>query len=100
GAGSVLELLRAAKRPVKTVYVAGGITDDPTIDEIKQRADNRLRVVPPDRLEKVARTETNQGVVALAAPLRAVEFDELVKRDNAFLVAVGGVTDTRQLAAL
>jgi 23S rRNA (guanosine2251-2'-O)-methyltransferase len=100
GRRAVLELLRAAKRPVKTVYVAGGITDDPTIDEIKQRADNRLRVVTPDRLEKVARTETNQGVVALAAPLRAVEFDDLVKRDNAFLVAVDGVTDPRNLGAI
>ena len=100
GRRAVLELLRAGKRPVRTVYVAGGATQDPTIDEIKERAENRLRVVTPDRLEKVARTETHQGVVALAAPLRAVELDDLCKRDDAFLVAVDGVTDPRNLGAI
>jgi 23S rRNA (guanosine2251-2'-O)-methyltransferase len=100
GRRAVLELLRAGKRPVRTVYVAGGMTDDPTIDEIKERAENKLRVVTPDRLEKVARTDTHQGVVALAAPLRAVELDDLCKRDDAFLVAVDGVTDPRNLGAI
>jgi 23S rRNA (guanosine2251-2'-O)-methyltransferase len=100
GRRAVLELLRAGKRPVRTVYVVGGAADDPTIEEIKERAENRLRVVTPDRLEKVARTDTHQGVIALASPLRAVELDDLCKRDNAFLVALDGVTDPRNLGAI
>jgi 23S rRNA (guanosine2251-2'-O)-methyltransferase len=100
GRRAVLELLRAGKRPVRAVYVAGNVHDDALVDEIRERADTRLRVATPERIEKVARTDTHQGVVALAAPLRGAEFDRLLERDDTFLVALDGVTDPRNLGAI
>jgi len=100
GRRAVLELLRAQRRPVRTVYVAGNATDDPAVKEIAERAGGALKVVSPDRIEKVARTETHQGVVALAQPLRAADLDDLCRRRQAFLVAVDGVTDPRNLGAI
>ena len=96
----MLELLRVGRRRVKAVYVAGNVTQDPAIAEIAELAQGALRVVTPERLAKVARTDTNQGVVALAAPLRAADLDALCSANDAFLVAVDGVTDPRNLGAI
>jgi 23S rRNA (guanosine2251-2'-O)-methyltransferase len=82
------------------VFVSGGAKDDPIAADIMERAGAALKIVSPDRLEKVARTDTHQGVVALAPPLRSADLDKLVDRDNAFLVAVDGVTDPRNLGAI
>jgi 23S rRNA (guanosine2251-2'-O)-methyltransferase len=100
GRRAVLELLRAGKRTVRTVNIATNVDDDPLIAEITELAQSSLRIVPPERLAQLARTETHQGVVALAAPLRAVDFDKLLEAENAFLVAVDGVTDPRNLGAI
>jgi 23S rRNA (guanosine2251-2'-O)-methyltransferase len=100
GRRAVLELLRAGKRPVRNVYLSGNIDDDAFVAEVRARAGKALQVTTPDRIEKVARTETHQGVVAMAAPLRAADLDRLVERDDAFLVALDGVTDPRNLGAI
>jgi 23S rRNA (guanosine2251-2'-O)-methyltransferase len=67
---------------------------------IADLAAGNLRIVPPERLDKLARTDAPQGVVALAAPLRSADLDELCAVDDAFLVAVDGVTDPRNLGAI
>ena len=100
GRRAVLELLRAGKRRVRTVNLASNVDDDPLLAEITDLAQSSLRIVPPERLSQLARTETHQGVVALAAPLKAADLDKLLDAEDAFLVAVDGVTDPRNLGAI
>src|SRR5205085_2721385 len=50
-------------------------------------------------LEHLAPTDAPQGVIALASPLPAADLDALYAADDAFLVAVDGVTDPRNLGA-
>ncbi len=100
GRRAVLELLRSKTRRVRKVYVSSGAAEDATVDEIAELAGGALQMVSPDRLEKLARTEAPQGVVALAPALRATDLDRLLAADDAFLVAIDGVTDPRNLGAI
>ncbi len=60
----------------------------------------RLRRVPPDQLERKARTDAPQGVVAFAAPVPSADVDDLLGDPGAFLVALDGVTDPQNLGAV
>lgn len=100
GRRAVLELLRAGRRRVHTVSVSSGVRDDPLLDEIRDRAGDALRVVTPERIDSLARSDAPQGVVAIAAPLRPAEIDELLGAADAFLVALDGVSDPRNLGAV
>jgi 23S rRNA (guanosine2251-2'-O)-methyltransferase len=95
GRRAVLELLRAKRRRVRTVYVT-----DERDHEIVELAGRSLKVSRPEQLEKIAKTDTHQGVVAVAAPLRAADADELFGAEDAFVVALDGVTDPRNLGAI
>jgi len=100
GRRAVLELLRAGRRRPRAVYLSSAISRDETVKDIVERAAGALRVVPPERVEQLARTDAHQGVVAMAPPLRTAELDTLLAVDGAFLVAVDGVTDPRNLGAM
>ncbi len=93
----MLELLVAGKRRVKAVYVSNTAEG---VDEIAELAGGALRLVSPDRLFAQARTETHQGVVAMAAPLRPAELVEMLRNPRALLVALDGVTDPHNLGAI
>src|SRR5438445_9993977 len=79
GRRAVLELLRAARRPVRTVSVSSSARDDPALDEIRARAGDALRVVGAERIDALARTDAPQGVVATAAPLPVADLDALLR---------------------
>jgi 23S rRNA (guanosine2251-2'-O)-methyltransferase len=100
GRRAVLELLRAGKRRPRAVYLSSAVTRDDAVAEIVERAAGALRVVAPERVEQMARSEVHQGVLAMAPPLRAADLDALLAAKNAFLVAVDGVTDPRNLGAI
>jgi 23S rRNA (guanosine2251-2'-O)-methyltransferase len=100
GRRAVHELLRAGRRTVRTVYVSSSAAQDPAVATIAELAAASVQVVSPERLEKLARTDAPQGVVALASPLRPADLDELYAADDAFLVALDGVTDPRNLGAV
>jgi 23S rRNA (guanosine2251-2'-O)-methyltransferase len=100
GRRAVLELLRAGKRRARAVYLSRTVGRDDGVQEIVERAGGSLRVVAPERVENIARTEVHQGVVAMAPPLRVADFDEMLAVDGAFLVAIDGVTDPRNLGAI
>jgi len=100
GRRAVLELLRAGRRRVRTVYLSGAAGRDDVLEELAARAGSALRTVPPERIDQLARSEVHQGVVAMAAPLRAFDVDDLLSVENAFIVAVDGVTDPRNLGAI
>jgi 23S rRNA (guanosine2251-2'-O)-methyltransferase len=100
GRRAVLELLRAGKRRVRNVYVSSSVTRDENVEEIVTRAASALKVVPPERVAQLARTDVHQGVIAMASALRAADLDDLLAVDRAFLAALDGVTDPRNLGAV
>jgi 23S rRNA (guanosine2251-2'-O)-methyltransferase len=100
GRRAVLELLRAGKRAVRSVHVTREDTRDPVLAEIIERAGDRVRTVPPERLHAMARSDAPQGVVARAAAVREADVDALLDDPVAFLVALDGVTDPRNLGAV
>ena len=102
GRQAVRELLRAGRRPVRQLYVAEGAHSE-SIDEIAELARDGgvpLRVVSRDRIDALAGTEAPQGVVAIAAPVREWELEELVGGPSPFLVVLDGVTDPHNLGAI
>jgi 23S rRNA (guanosine2251-2'-O)-methyltransferase len=96
GRRAVRELLRAGRRPVRAIYVTKS-SDDP---EIERLAGGKLRVVSDEKLATMARSDVHQGVVATAAPLQSVDADDLLAHNDAFVVALDGVTDPRNLGAI
>jgi 23S rRNA (guanosine2251-2'-O)-methyltransferase len=107
GRRAVLELLSAGQRAVRRVVLAEDQDPSPQLDRIEELA-ARLRVpvetVPRARLDTQARTESNQGVMALARPVEPVSLEDLVRRDRhgnePFLLVAAGITDPRNLGAL
>jgi 23S rRNA (guanosine2251-2'-O)-methyltransferase len=100
GRRAVLELLRAGRRPVRTVFVSSSARDDAPLDEIRELAGAALKVVGAERIDGLARTDAPQGVVATAAPLVSAHLDDLLRAPGAFLVALDGVSDPRNLGAV
>jgi 23S rRNA (guanosine2251-2'-O)-methyltransferase len=100
GRRAVLELLRSGRRKARAVYLSNSVTRDDTVKEIVDRAGSALKGVAPERVEQMARSDVHQGVLAMTTPLRAVDIDDLLAVKNAFLVAVDGVTDPRNLGAI
>jgi 23S rRNA (guanosine2251-2'-O)-methyltransferase len=100
GRRAVRELLRAGRRRVRSVLLSAEAAPDPLLDEIAELAGPVLRVAPSARVDAAARTDSHQGVVASAEPLAAADLDELLDNDAAFVVALDGVTDPRNLGAV
>ena len=76
----MLELLTVGRRTVRRILLAEDQDPSPQLDRIEELAD-RMRVpvetVPRARLDTQARTESPQGVLALARPLDPVPLEEL-----------------------
>ena len=100
GRRAVLELLRAGTRQVRSVWMSESVERDELIDAIAAAAGSKLRMVSSESLRATAHTDAPQGVVARADPLRSADLDELLADPNAFLVALDGVTDPRNLGAI
>jgi len=100
GRRAVLELLRAGRREVRSVAMSRSVRDDPALDEIRTLAGGALNVVPSERIDALARSDVPQGVIATAAPLRPADLDELLHAPDAFVVALDGVSDPRNLGAV
>ena len=100
GRRAVLELLRAGRRQVRSVAMSRSVRDDPALDEIRTLAGGALDVVASERIDALARSDVPQGVIATVAPLRAADLDELLHVPDAFVVALDGVSDPRNLGAV
>ena len=89
------ELLLAGRRRTRTVMLAKGLDPAPIIEHIVELAREQraaIREVSRFDLDAAARTESPQGVVALADPLPEVELAELVEAPGSDLtVHSGGV---------
>lgn len=97
GRRAVRELLVAGKRRVNEIWLSG---DAEEIGELAEDAHARVRRVPIDQLERRARTDAPQGVVAFAAPIVPADVDALLEDPASFLVALDGVTDPQNLGAV
>lgn len=100
GRRAVRELLAAGRRRVRAVWVSSTATPSEILDEIVSLAGSSMREVAPERIAALARTDVHQGVVASAEPLSATDLDVLLRQPLAFLVALDGVTDPRNLGAV
>jgi 23S rRNA (guanosine2251-2'-O)-methyltransferase len=103
GRQAVRELLLAGRRRVHDVWIATDAGSAPVLDEIAtlaEAAGARVRSVAGDDIERRARTDAPQGVVAFAAPVPTADLDELLGDPAAFLVALDGVTDPQNLGAV
>jgi 23S rRNA (guanosine2251-2'-O)-methyltransferase len=103
GRRAVRELLLARRRPVHDLWLAADAAPSPVLDEINALAEElkvRIRRVPGDQVDRKARTESPQGVVAFASAIEPADFDTLLADPNAFLVALDGVTDPQNVGAV
>lgn len=106
GRNAVRELLVAGRRRVHEVVVSTDRADAPVLEDIfdlARQLNVPVRELGRSKLGQVARTDSHQGVIATAAPLQALDIDELLEvRDGVqpFLLAADGVTDPGNLGAL
>ena len=103
GRQAVLELLRARRRPVKRVFIAEAQDVSAVLDAIEIEAQRQrvpVQMVSMARLDREAKTEGHQGVLALAQPLDVADLDELASAKDPFLLVCDGVTDPRNLGAM
>lgn len=106
GRQAVRELLLAQTRRVTEVVLASDLDEADILDDIIDLADEQkvtLREIGRNRFDGMAATGSAQGVLAMAAPLREHDLEELaVARDGRppFLLIVDGVTDPGNLGAL
>ena len=103
GRQAVRELLRAGKRPVRQLYLAEGAGHSDALAEIADlaaAAGVTVRLVGRDRIDGMAATEAPQGVIALAAPVREWDLEDLLEAPRPFLVVLDGVTDPHNLGAV
>jgi len=107
GRQAVLELLTVGRRTVRKVLLAEDQDPSPLLDKIEELA-ARMRIpletVPRPRLDAQARTESPQGVLAIARPIEPVALEDLCAPSRsgtpAFLLVAAGITDPRNLGAL
>jgi 23S rRNA (guanosine2251-2'-O)-methyltransferase len=105
----VRELLIAERRKVHEVWISAELEGDQGVADIVEIAAARrvpVHHVARARLEREARSEAPQGVLAHAAEIPEADLGELIglRRDAKsappFLVAVDGVTDPGNLGAI
>ena len=99
-------MLIAGRRKVHEIWISSELEGDAGVDDIVTIA-NAQRVplvyIARNRLEKEARSEAPQGVLAHAAELPEADLGGLLRGDGTtppFLVAVDGVTDPGNLGAI
>ncbi|MEJ7765269.1 MAG: RNA methyltransferase [Acidimicrobiales bacterium] len=103
GRQAVRELLRAGRRRVREVWVADDVDHADIVTEIERLAAGArtpVRYVSRAKLERQARPDSTQGVLALAAGLPEADFDEMAGDPRALLVCLDGVTDPHNLGAV
>ncbi|HVA52121.1 MAG TPA: 23S rRNA (guanosine(2251)-2'-O)-methyltransferase RlmB [Acidimicrobiales bacterium] len=103
GRHAVLELLRAKRRTVKKIFMAEGQDASDVLDAIEFEAQRQripVHLISMTRLDREAKTEGHQGVMALAQALDTVTLEQLLGVKKPFLLVCDGVTDPRNLGAM
>ncbi len=103
GRRAVLELLLAKRRAVQQILIAEGQDASEVLDAIEFEAQRQripVHLIAKARLDREAKTEGHQGVMAFAAPLSTVSLEDLLSVKRPFLLVCDGVTDPRNLGAM
>lgn len=104
GRRAVLALIISGTRPVQRVVMAQELESSEQLDQIEALCRSKrvpLDVIPRARLERLAMTESHQGVVAKARELRPVLLDDLLSGPaTPFLLVCDGLTDPHNLGSL
>lgn len=106
GRQAVRELLMAEKRKIYDIFISADLEGDAGVADIVEIARaQRVMVtyIARVKLDREARSESPQGVLATAAELDEADLGELLRTKNGvkpFLVAVDGVTDPGNLGAI
>jgi len=103
GRHAVLELLKAKRRRIERIYIADAQDPSDILDAIEVEAQRQripTQLISMARLDREARTEGHQGVMAIAARLETVPLDDLIAQENPFLLVCDGITDPRNLGAM
>lgn len=106
GRQAVRELLLAGNRRAREIVIAVEMDAAPIIEEILQLADEDripIREVGRSKFDAIARTESSQGVLAMAPPLMEYDLDTLCRPNGStppFLLVLDGVTDPGNLGSL
>ncbi len=103
GRHAVLELLKARRRAIQRIFVAEAQDPSEILDAIELEAQRQrvpVQVISMARLDREARTEGHQGVMAICSRLETVDLDTLLSVHHPFLLVCDGVTDPRNLGAM
>ena len=103
GRHAVLELLRAKRRTVRKIFIAEAQDASDVLDAIEFEAQRQripVSLISMSRLDREAKTEGHQGVMAIAQDLETVSLDDLLRVTKPFLLVCDGVTDPRNLGAM
>lgn len=103
GRQAVRELLKAGRRRVREIWIADDIEHADIITEIERlaaKAPAPVRYVTRNQLERQARTDAAQGILAMAADVVEADFERLAADPRAFLLCLDGVTDPHNLGAV
>lgn len=103
GRHAVLELLKARRRAIQRIFVAEAQDPSEILDAIELEAQRQrvpVQVISMARLDREARTEGHQGVMAICNRLETVDLDTLLQVRHPFLLVCDGVTDPRNLGAM
>jgi 23S rRNA (guanosine2251-2'-O)-methyltransferase len=103
GRHAVLELLRAKKRAVRKIFIAEAQDASDVLDAIEFEAQRQripVSLISMTRLDREAKTEGHQGVMAIAEDLKTVSIADLLGVVKPFLLVCDGVTDPRNLGAM
>jgi 23S rRNA (guanosine2251-2'-O)-methyltransferase len=99
-------MLIGGRRKVHEIWISAELEGDAGVDDIVTIAQSQrvpIVYIARSRLEKEARSEAPQGVLATAAELPEADLGKMLRGDGTtppFLVAVDGVTDPGNLGAI
>jgi len=107
GRQAVREMLIAQRRRVFEILLSNELDENDVVADILELASAQrvpVRRVPRREIDRVARSEAPQGIVAMAAGLPEVELGDLIRitpgKQAPFVVAIDGVTDPGNLGAI
>jgi 23S rRNA (guanosine2251-2'-O)-methyltransferase len=104
GIHAVEEALRARNRPLDHIEVARERHDQrlQAVIDLAREQGVSVRFRPRDQLDRLARSKSHQGIVAVVASKSYSELDELFKKkgEYTFVVVLDGIEDPHNLGAL